>query len=767
MRLKELVYAFSVEFIRSSYYKKVLRSFLLCSCAVALLFCGVLIFASNRDYGSELASTQEQVLEQAVNINATNLTDIVTYCTNLLNNSTVQTILYGGELTAVQSYDAVELNTSMRRMSSLIRSVYFINFRTGTVIDQNGRSGIGNHSDTDIFERMEAMTPGRSALLCVPRQIEYLSGGHTYSDVRVVSLIFYPNASGAMVVNLDYDAYRGLFTVDSGKHVKLTMINSLGQIFVSTDTEDFQRDISERPLYATIQEAEGSRGVFPYSEDGVDYSVSYVKNQGLGIIYISSRMSLPFYSDNSQLFRLAQYALILLLVGLVLSLVLSRLVYDPLKRLKQTVSKVRPAENGSDVSPYDDFGYLANAYQEIADMNSRLLENSSVLRNTKLLVYLLYDMTDATVSTSELEALDASFPESNYAVLVFGLDPAEEEPVMEAALLRFAVQNVCQELLSSVTGIYHVALNSEFIVFLLNFNTLDVKELADTVGKAQDFISENFHITFSAGIGDTVHNLTDLNQSFSGATQAYSLRFLTGKRSLHSYTELTESSGATQEYPYAVSQALIDGVRGLSEGEVRRQTAAFFDSIRICGIDEILSYTAQLHFTLQRFERQSYISASGDWSYKALEKSTLSDIEGRVVERCLSDIRQLAQIRDASAGRRELIDQIKALVENNIYSPELSVAYIADRVHLSVNYLRNVFKESTGDSLSGYINQRKIDLICRLLTETDMTLSEINDKLGFSTSNYFYAFFKKHMGMTPGDYRKKMRSGALAMEKLK
>ena len=71
MRLKELVYAFSVEYIRSSYYKKVLRSFLLCSCAVALLFCGVLLFASNRDYGSELASTQEQVLEQAVNINAT------------------------------------------------------------------------------------------------------------------------------------------------------------------------------------------------------------------------------------------------------------------------------------------------------------------------------------------------------------------------------------------------------------------------------------------------------------------------------------------------------------------------------------------------------------------------------------------------------------------------------------------------------------------------------------------------------------------------
>ena len=59
--------------------------------------------------------------------------------------------------------------------------------------------------------------------------------------------------------------------------------------------------------------------------------------------------------------------------------------------------------------------------------------------------------------------------------------------------------------------------------------------------------------------------------------------------------------------------------------------------------------------------------------------------------------------------------------------------------------------------MSNYINNRKIDVICRLLLDTDMTLTEINDKLGFSTRNYFYTFFKKHIGMTPKDYRKKMR----------
>lgn len=77
---------------------------------------------------------------------------------------------------------------------------------------------------------------------------------------------------------------------------------------------------------------------------------------------------------------------------------------------------------------------------------------------------------------------------------------------------------------------------------------------------------------------------------------------------------------------------------------------------------------------------------------------------------------QLASIRDVSpnsSNRKDLIEQIQVLIEENIYKPELSVTFLADQVHLSVNYLRNIFKDSTGSSLSNYINNRKIDVICR------------------------------------------------------
>ncbi len=755
MKLKDLMKAFRMEYIRSSYFKKVLFSFLLATCAVALLFVAALLYNSNRDYVDALQAAQEQSLTQALNVNSTNLKDIITYCNSVLDTPLAMNILYGSDLTVAQSYEALDMVNGLCRSSSLIHSACFINFRTGTVVDPNGRGLIENHMDTDIFQRLEKMTPGRFTLCCVPRVIDSHAGTRVTRGVRVVSIIFYTNVSGALVVNLDYDAYRRLFALDEGEHLKLTMVNSEGTVFLSTDPEEFGEDMTEDPAFQAAQAAESRRGVLPLEREGREYLVGYIRNEGMGITYLCSRDSLPFYSDNSQLLRLLQVSLVLLAAGLVLAVVLSWIVYDPLKRLRQTVAKVREEEERPESGSYDDFDYLTSAYQEIADMNARLREDSSAMQNSRILGRLLLET--GPVSSAELESLDALYPRARCAVLVLGLDAGEEELPMEASLVRYAVQNVTQELLSGVTVVSHVPLNSDFVVFLLNFDGESPEQAVPAVKEAQAFLEEKFQTTFSAGLGDGVEELEDLGQSFASAQEAFSRRFLTGRSSFHSSGEFSASLTGSQEYPGEESRLILESIRSLSEEEAEQHVDAFFAAASTCGIEEILSFTLQLHFTVQRLEQQNYITAEGDWSYRSLERSTLSGIRERMTRRCLSDIAQLSAIREASSGRRELMDQVQELVEQNICSPELSVSWLADQVHLSVNYLRKVFKDNTGDSLSNFISQKKIQCICSLLEDTDLTLSEINDRMGFSTSNYFYAFFKKHMGMTPGDYRKKLR----------
>ena len=52
---------------------------------------------------------------------------------------------------------------------------------------------------------------------------------------------------------------------------------------------------------------------------------------------------------------------------------------------------------------------------------------------------------------------------------------------------------------------------------------------------------------------------------------------------------------------------------------------------------------------------------------------------------------------------------------------------------------------------------QKIEKAKEILTESDTSITDIAFSLGFSSSNYFCAVFKKFMDCTPKDYRKKYR----------
>jgi AraC-like DNA-binding protein len=70
------------------------------------------------------------------------------------------------------------------------------------------------------------------------------------------------------------------------------------------------------------------------------------------------------------------------------------------------------------------------------------------------------------------------------------------------------------------------------------------------------------------------------------------------------------------------------------------------------------------------------------------------------------------------------------------------------------------FKSCVGKTLINYIAEKKIGLSKQLIKSTDLTFTEISERLHFESVHYFTRFFKKHTGLTP----KKYRSDNLARE---
>lgn len=88
------------------------------------------------------------------------------------------------------------------------------------------------------------------------------------------------------------------------------------------------------------------------------------------------------------------------------------------------------------------------------------------------------------------------------------------------------------------------------------------------------------------------------------------------------------------------------------------------------------------------------------------------------------------------------------------YAKQIRVEDIARKVNMSASYFSTMFKKQTGTNFTNYVTEYRMQVAKKMLQETDMTICEVSDALGFSDQRYFSKTFKKSVGQSPGDFRK-------------
>lgn len=81
--------------------------------------------------------------------------------------------------------------------------------------------------------------------------------------------------------------------------------------------------------------------------------------------------------------------------------------------------------------------------------------------------------------------------------------------------------------------------------------------------------------------------------------------------------------------------------------------------------------------------------------------------------------------------------------------------YYADELCITPNYLNEVVRRHMGINAKSYIRDRSIREAKRLLSYTDLTVSEIADELNFENPSYFIRMFRSQTGMTPLQFRQR------------
>ncbi len=109
--------------------------------------------------------------------------------------------------------------------------------------------------------------------------------------------------------------------------------------------------------------------------------------------------------------------------------------------------------------------------------------------------------------------------------------------------------------------------------------------------------------------------------------------------------------------------------------------------------------------------------------------------------------------------RSILIEKIKNVVVEMIhYADELPKMnyskYIAEKVDHDYTYLANLFSEVQGTTIEHFIISHKIEKVKELLVYDELNLTEIADKMHYSSVAHLSNQFKKITGLTPSHFKK-------------
>lgn len=127
-------------------------------------------------------------------------------------------------------------------------------------------------------------------------------------------------------------------------------------------------------------------------------------------------------------------------------------------------------------------------------------------------------------------------------------------------------------------------------------------------------------------------------------------------------------------------------------------------------------------------------------------------MRGQFIELLINIIRNITVV-DTDVFDNNIVQYIIKHVQKH-YSEKLSLNKIAEKYNYSLANASRIFKEKTGLSFQDYVQSVRIKESCRLLSNTTYSIPEIAQSVGYGDTKFFNQLFKRHLGLTPRDYRK-------------
>ena len=117
---------------------------------------------------------------------------------------------------------------------------------------------------------------------------------------------------------------------------------------------------------------------------------------------------------------------------------------------------------------------------------------------------------------------------------------------------------------------------------------------------------------------------------------------------------------------------------------------------------------------------------------------------------------RLPEAPELKLARPDMMRQVKFYLTQN-YASQVTLEQLALHFEISSANLSRLFRNEFGVGFSRYLTALRLESAVALLNSSNLPVSEVALRCGFSTSGYFIKVFRRYFGVTPKDYRRRER----------
>lgn len=470
-----------------------------------------------------------------------------------------------------------------------------------------------------------------------------------------------------------------------------------------------------------------------------------------------------FYQKSSAVLRTLLWGCALaILVGIVLSNILTWQIYNPLKLMMTTSRKLFADHDNSSQSAIGNEYTFINSVINNLSIKVRDLENTITnykpLILNQLILGLLYKTIKSEAEFREkLAFLHMEPAGKNYTCVLFeNYEEATNKLDMETS--QFILYRLIEFIESSTNGrrlCIAIPLMDNRVAAIINTDSgsASIKALAQDI---LSFIHDNFMIKWTASLGPQTNDPLELQHSYKLAENQLKYVYLFPEEHIFHHEQLTEREESVLELPKQFSQQF--------EKQLKLNQ---FDALSVT-LRELIDEMIQGNYSFARCEQQlnqlvslfhQYLKNMNLGSKDILTEPLIEQFQKiRHIEHFYTWMLQMIEKtyfyinQEANNRLTNVIRDVQLYIKNHIVN-DLSLNRVAEMVSLNPSYLSKLFKDDTGINFVDYINTQRIDMAKEMILQTDKTIDEIARDVGFNSSTYFIKKFKEVNGVTPRNFK--------------